>query len=677
MELLNICDRSLFLGDLDVICGEYERISYYENIGSATKPQFVLRAGGADPFDGINFGRSDGFNPALADLDGDSDLDLLVGEATGSLKYYENVGSARLAQFVASANPFEGITVAEYSAPRFIDLDGDSDLDLVVGADDGAITFYENKWIGVVAPEFVRRTGDSTFGFVEIDTSYDKESEGIGLSTPTLIDYDGDNDLDVVVGHVYYNFGGDDTSADEALLATDALYFYENVGGAEAPEFSKKKTGSENPFSSVDAWGYSAAAFGDLDADGDFDLVLGNNDGSLFYYENVGSSAATFVARLARANPMFKFYQEIDALFEQENWAADLEIVPAYGDLDGDGDIDLVVGAENTAALLYFENNGTTTFPNFKFREGVFTDVVFQSGAPVLVDLDDDGDLDLVIDNCYCVDDSTTTGLYDLDCTYYDGNTGDCGDYDDADFTASEQCCACGRASGGLAYFENTGTANVSQFVARTGTSNPFDGLEVGTHCRPAFADVDNDDDVDLILGGSNGALQYYQNNGTAAIPEFIAVGANPFASVNVHNRSAPALIDYDKDGDLDLAVGTADGTIVYYANTGTPKLPEYNAAVSPFAFVDVYANGAPAFSDLDGDNDPDLLVGGVRRYYYNGMRLQMGNFFYYENTGSAASHFVARTGGANLLPFQLRPMSRPTLGDIDSDGASQRPSRD
>jgi len=54
-----------------------------------------------------------------------------------------------------------------------------------------------------------------------------------------------------------------------------------------------------------------------------------------------------------------------------------------------------------------------------------------------------------------------------------------------------------------------------------------------------------------------------------------------------------------------------------------------------------------------------------------------MSNFFYYENTGSAASHFVARTGGANLLPFQLEySMSRPTLGDIDGDGSSQRPSR-
>ena len=269
---------------------------------------------------------------------------------------------------------------------------------------------------------------------------------------------------------------------------------------------------------------------------------------------------------------------------------------------------------------------------------------------------------------------TTATGLYGTDCsTYYSGYN--CGDYDDNDFTASELCCECGGGGGAISYFVNNGTARSPQFVAMTGSSNPFDGLEVETYGTPVFADIDDDGDFDLILGGSSGALQYYQNNGTAAVPEFIAVGANPFASVNVHNRSAPALIDYDKDGDLDLAVGTATGTIVYYANTGTPELPEYNAAVSPFAFVDVYANGAPAFGDLDGDNDPDLLVGGVRRFNYNGRWYIMSNFFYYENTGSAASHFVARTGGANLLPFQLEySTARPTLGDIDGDGASQRP---
>ena len=82
---------------------------------------------------------------------------------------------------------------------------------------------------------------------------------------------------------------------------------------------------------------------------------------------------------------------------------------------------------------------------------------------------------------------------------------------------------------------------------------NPFDGLDMGENCKPAFADVENDGDHDLVLGDISGALKYFENTGTAAAPHFVARvgGANPFASVDVHARSAPALIDYDKDGTL------------------------------------------------------------------------------------------------------------------------------
>mgnify|MGYP001199404118 CR=1 FL=1 len=123
--------------------------------------------------------------------------------------------------------------------------------------------------------------------------------------------------------------------------------------------------------------------------------------------------------------------------------------------------------------------------------------------------------------------------------------------------------------------------------------------------------------------------------------------------------------------GDLDLAVGGANGTIIYYENTGTAESPEYNAGVSPFADVDVYANSAPAFCDLDGDNKVDLLVGGSKIHpdLHRDTGLFDGGFYYYENTGSVAPEFVARTGRADPLPFQLDgSISRPTLGDLDGD---------
>jgi hypothetical protein len=178
------------------------RISYLENIGKATEPQFVFRTGDADPFDGMTFGEA-ALNPSLIDLDGDGDYDLAAGNTKGLIQYYENVGSALLPELVArvgSANPFDKVQVAAKSAATFVDLDGDNDPDLVLGDETGRLTFYENKQQGTsfATPQFVEIAGTaSPLGSVDVDL----HETGAAYSAPALADLDGDGDLDVVVGH--------------------------------------------------------------------------------------------------------------------------------------------------------------------------------------------------------------------------------------------------------------------------------------------------------------------------------------------------------------------------------------------------------------------------------------------------------------------------------------------
>ena len=133
-------------GDLDAIVGEIDgNLHYFENTGSATAPAFTEQTGAANPFDGVDVGVTSA--PSFADLDGDGDLDAVVGENDGILNYFENTGSATAPAFTehtGAANPFNGVDVGGLSTPSFADLDGDGDLDAVVGEYDGILNYFEN-----------------------------------------------------------------------------------------------------------------------------------------------------------------------------------------------------------------------------------------------------------------------------------------------------------------------------------------------------------------------------------------------------------------------------------------------------------------------------------------------------------------------------------------------------
>ncbi|HEU5304058.1 MAG TPA: FG-GAP-like repeat-containing protein, partial [Gemmatimonadales bacterium] len=100
-----------------------------------------------------------------------------------------------------------------------------------------------------------------------------------------------------------------------------------------------------------------------------------------------------------------------------------------------------------------------------------------------------------------------------------------------------------------------------------------------------------------------------YRNSGTRRRPAFILV-SDEFEGIKVGRRSAPHLADLDRDGDLDLIVGSELDGLVLYRNDGTRTVPKFKRNRSPWPEVPALA--APAAGDLDGDGDLDLLVGNV-----------------------------------------------------------------
>jgi uncharacterized protein (DUF2141 family) len=188
-------------GDLDALIGEYDGIlNYYKNTGSSSNPVYTPQTGTANPFNGINVGSYS--TPTLADLDGDGDLDALIGEYDGNLNYYKNTGSSSNPVYTpqtGTANPFNGISVGYFSNPTLADLDGDGDLDALIGKSDGTLKYYKNTGSSS-NPLYSEQTGTAN-PFNGIDVEYN--------SAPTLADLDGDGDLDALIigasdGTLYY-----------------------------------------------------------------------------------------------------------------------------------------------------------------------------------------------------------------------------------------------------------------------------------------------------------------------------------------------------------------------------------------------------------------------------------------------------------------------------------------
>lgn len=292
-------------GDFDVVIGEHdERLKYFVNVGSSLNPTFVEKTGAANPFADID----DLFrgSPALGDLDGDGDLDLLTGDIYGRFRYFANTGSSTAPAFVERtgfANPLANIFLSPKTDPDLVDLDGDGDLDAVVGEDESGLRYFRNAGSSN-SPGFVEQTGTANpFHGLDVDTG----------SSPELADLDGDGDFDMILG-------------DTDLM----LKYFENTGASTAPRFVGR-SGTANPFPSISN-AYLRPALGDLDGDGDLDTVVGAFHGSLLYFDNTGtSSAPAFLELTDNANPV----SGLDVGYSS---------IPELADLDGDADLDAVIG---------------------------------------------------------------------------------------------------------------------------------------------------------------------------------------------------------------------------------------------------------------------------------------------------------------------------------------------
>lgn len=542
-------------GDIDIFSGDYQgAIFYFENAGSAASPTMTARTGVNNPFNGIDVG--DDSAPTFADIDNDGDFDAFVGEDSGTVKYFENTGSAASPAFTERTgvnNPLNDVAANGRAKPVFTDIDADGDLDAFVGELSGQFSYFENTG-SVGSPTFTERAGVlNPLNGIDVGDR----------SAVAFMDIDLDGDFDAFIGE------------------DGSTHYFENTGSAESPTFTER-TEHLNP---LDDLGFteSVPTFADMNGDGDKDLLLGWSYGATDYYENIPKivNNGTLTEQYQADNPLYGF--DVGRVS-----------TPTFADIDNDGDFDAFVG-DYDGLINYFENTGSAATPTFVERTGVNNplDAVAVTvgccgGAysePTFADIDNDGDLDFFAGGYY----------------------------------------------GTIEYYENTGSAASPTFTERTGVDNPLDGLTASNYHAPTFADIDNDGDFDFFLGNS---IKYYENTGSAASPTFVerTGAANP---LNGFTGGADTLVDFDGDNDLDVVSGGANGTLRYIENTGSAASPTFVARTdgdNPLNGFDVAINQgwpAPAVVDIDNDGEVDVFVG-----EYDGTI----NFFHHNPAGGGGN---------------------------------------
>jgi hypothetical protein len=386
------------------------------------------------------------------DIDNDNDKDLVLGDVSyNNLNLLINGGDNQNAfmtsvdsVFPQNYNNTLAAYIHVYPASYYLDVTNDGIKDLIVTTNsENNSANFESCWLY----ENNGQNNSPDFNFVEKNFL---QSEMIDLGTsafPAFYDYNNDGLLDLIVGNYGYHNPNNDPIASLAL--------FENTGTNSTPEYELVDRDWQgisavnlNTTLNIPALNISPT-FGDLDTDGDKDLLIGDADGKLHLFTN---QSGTFTITAPN-------FQGIDV-----GYFAHPQII----DVNRDGLMDIIIG-EQDGSINYCPNNGTGTIPLF--------DTIIENWGAIDVDtnLTSTGhSAPKLVDN---------NGVYQL---------------------------FVGSYSGTIYQFTNIDGNLNGSFTPVTGD---IDKIWDGGKCAFDFADINNDSLPDMILGNLAGGIAYFSSD--------------------------------------------------------------------------------------------------------------------------------------------------------------------